>query len=84
MTLKANQHLLLSRKGKVIIYTDHRNLFLYQKFKITRLPHLRWMEILSEGNFCIKFIDGVNNSQADAISRPNIMIEENAQTPGKR
>jgi RNase H-like domain found in reverse transcriptase len=26
MTVKANWHLLLSRKGKVIIYTDHRNL----------------------------------------------------------
>jgi hypothetical protein len=40
------------------------------------------MGILSEVNFRIKFIDSVDNSQADAISRPNITIEEISLTLG--
>jgi hypothetical protein len=42
------------------------------------------MEILSEVNFRIKFIDSVNNLQADPISRLNIKIAEISQRLGEK
>jgi RNase H-like domain found in reverse transcriptase len=71
--VKTYRHVLLSRKQKILIITDHKNLEKIQSFRITKLRHTQWFEILNKVSFEIKYIQKEKNLLCDILSRPTCM-----------
>ena len=63
-TLKEFQNILLGHK--IIVYTNHKNLT-YKVFNTRRV--MRWCLIIEEFSPTLKYLKGVNNPVADALSR---------------
>ena len=70
-TLKEFRTILLGQK--IIVYTDHKNLT-YKHFNTERV--MRWRLILEEYGPELRYIKGENNIVADALSRLNMMSNE--------
>ena len=63
-TLKEFRNILLGHE--IIVYTDHKNLT-YKVFNTQRV--MRWRLIIEEFSPTLKYLKGVNNPVADALSR---------------
>ena len=66
MTLKEFRSILLGQE--IIIYTDHKNLE-SDLAHLTSQMGLRWRLLIEEYGIVIKYIKGVTNTVADALSR---------------
>ena len=66
MTLREFRSILLGQT--IIIYTDHKNLE-SELAHLTSQMGLRWRLLIEEFGIVIKYIKGVHNHVADALSR---------------
>jgi len=55
--------------GKIVVFTDHKNLEYFNTTKLLNWRQARWAEILSQFNFKIVYHPGEKNGKADALSR---------------
>lgn len=53
----------------VIVKTDHKNLMFFTTMKELTRRQARWAETLLQYNFKIVYYKGMENGQADALSR---------------
>lgn len=62
----------------VLVKTDHKNLTFFTKTKELTRRQARWAEIHSQYDFKIVYCKGIENGQADALSRrPDCEIKDN-------
>lgn len=60
---------LMSIRGRIEVYSDHRSLEYFMTTKVLTAKQVRWMEFLSDFNFLIVFTPGKDNQKADILSR---------------
>ena len=70
-TLKEFRNILLGHK--IVVYTDHKNL-VYKHFNTERV--MRWRLVIEEFGPELRYIKGENNIVADALSRLDMMTDE--------
>jgi Integrase zinc binding domain len=74
--MKYFRHLILSNKKVLRVFTDHKNLCSWTKFKVLKYRHFRWLEGLSEYRFVVDYIPGYGNIIADGLSRKSLKNEK--------
>ena len=52
-----------------IVKTDYKNLIKFLTIKKLNYRQVRWVKILIEYYFKIKYVKGINNTRADILSR---------------
>jgi len=52
-----------------MVKTNHKNLIGFLTIKELNWRQVRWAEILTEYHFEIQYTKGIDNTQADALSR---------------
>ena len=57
------------------IYTDHKNLLYFTTTKSLNQRQTRWLELLGQYKFEIKYTLGKDNGRADALSRQSDYID---------
>ena len=67
--LEAQRHWLAGTKEPITILTDHNNLNYFANKRLLSARQTRWMEILSNFNFQIRYRPGRQNSIPDHLSR---------------
>lgn len=74
--LKKWRHYLISKD--FILYLDNYALqFIMQQPNLSQ-KHAKWVEYLQSFNFVLKHISGQSNKVVDALSRRNVLIQENS------
>ena len=66
---------LMSTRTQVDVYSDHRSLEYFMTTKVLTARQVRWMELLSNFNFKIRFTAGKLNQKADILSRREQDVE---------
>src|SRR5437660_6226979 len=69
VAFKEWEHLLMSTKDEVMVFTDHKNLEYFNITKILNRRQHRWAEFLQPFNFRVIYREGRLNEKADAMSR---------------
>ena len=60
-----------------VLYSDNHALqYIMQQPKLNQ-KHAKWVEFLQNFTFVLKHISGQSNRVADALSRRNVVIQEN-------
>lgn len=73
-SFKVWRHFLLYSPHRVEVKSDHNNLKYFATARLYKPRHARWAEELSQYDFIISHVSGVENSVADALSRdPKLM-----------
>ena len=63
------RHHLVGSSHPIIVQSDHQNLRYFAQKQILNQRHARWAVLLSEYDFRIEYLPGINNNSADALSR---------------
>jgi len=69
VAFKEWEHLLMSVKHEVTIFTDHKNLEYFNTTKVLNRRQHRWAEFLQPFNFKVVYREGRLNEKADTLSR---------------
>ena len=60
-----------------VLYSDNHTLKYIMKHPKLNQKHAKWVEFLQSFNFVLKHISGQSNQVVDALSRRNVIIQEN-------
>ena len=66
---KTWRHYLEGYKHKVLVFTDHNNLYHFMETKSFSSRQVRWAQELSCYHFCINYQQGKANGAADVLSQ---------------
>ncbi len=68
----------LRQVGEFEVITDHKNLVYFCKNRLLTERHVRWSSILSQFNLKFRYRPGKSNGRADALSRKEEDVPDNA------
>ena len=78
---RAWRNLLLLCQLSIVVRTDHKNLSYFATKAKLNQRQFRWAVFLADFNFSVEHISGVDNFEADAISRSSPSLSQWAANP---